>query len=430
MPYGCTVVRVDGLTAVLRVEADQPDCEPFYRRADFALALLLGEGDGALAAALGDDVLEDLGAGKVDAAPYVASFDVAVERRGRLRDDLTPVALYTVRVTDRRWLAHLRPGDGHGCYGFCEDGPVVPEDELWEVEAPLPVGSYARGDRVAVHGPPYPSTRCGRGGVVETAVCARAPSFWEGGLLVARVDFDHGPRAWVFAETLRHAPPDTYERAAADPGRFFDDLLALSPLERARGLRWMALRSGGDGMVTAGDLTVGIPGRSVWLFGLLRRLPFPRAASIAAALVAGWVQDPDGATARLGASIAGTELAAGDTAEPYLFEYACPVELALGALTLLCADERARTGSVHLPAPVVALVAELRRDLPATWFGFPADAWRARLAYLAAAATGTVPALPAWVLDGYPPGSGSSDAAELGLDGAYVPPSTLDRFRV
>jgi hypothetical protein len=457
MPYGCTVVRVDELAAVVHVVPGEPERDKFYQRADFAIALLLGDGPSALAAALGGAPIDFIAAGDIDPVPYVASFEVAVERRGSLRDDLAPVAAYTVHVTDRRWLSHLYPGVTYACWARCEGGPRLPEDVLWEPVPPPPVGTFAPGDRVAVYADmlPSPGSRCGRGVVVETAVCARAPHGWEGGLVVSRVAFDHGPYAWVFAETLRYAPDDTYERAAADPARFFDDLLALAPVDRARGLRWMAVRPGGYAVIPAGEPSVGVARRStslfgllrrlpfvrtvdvamsasvamrsIWLFGLLRRLPFVRAVDVGAALLAGWVRDPGGAEARFGAPVPGTELAAGCVAEPYLWQYSCPVELALGALTLLCAEKRAKSGAVRLPAQLRALVREILRDLPATWLGFPAHHWRGLLAYLSAATMGNPPALPAWVFDGYPPEL--DDAAHLGLSGAYVPPSSLDRFR-
>jgi hypothetical protein len=264
-----------------------------------------------------------------------------------------------------------------------------------------------------------PGELCGRGIVETSSTCVRIPHGWAGGVAVLRVALDHGPRVWAFAESLRRAPVDTYERAWAAPVPFFDVLLARSPLERARALRFLALRSGGDLRVRAdGGLEVAIPSRATWMFGLLRRLPVDRAIPIGLALVEGWLSDAEARTRRFGVPVAGTEISGDDVIEPYQFEIECPLELVLGGLTLLVAERR-----VGIP-PVPAL-----HDPSAIGLGSPPDAWHARVAYLVAACEPSPPPpLPDFLLHGYP--VTFDRARALGLDGAgLVEPSELDRLR-
>lgn len=424
MPYGCEVRAIDGTTVTLEVVPEQPDCEPFYRAPAFALGLLLDDLGTALAAAVGgDDALDRLAAGQVDAARWIAGVDVAIVRRGSFAEHRAPVARYRITVTDRRHLAHLRPGARHDSYAWLEQADsALPDDVVFEPRQRVAVGSYAIGDRVAIHADLAltPGGTCGRGVVEARATSRSAPTGWRGGTVVHRVALDHGVRVWAFAETLRRAPADTYEAAWREPARFFADLQARAPLERARALQFMALRGGGDGRLVAFAGT--IAGRAPWMFGLLRRLEVLHAVDVATALLAGWVDDPFGCTKRLDRRIVGVELAAGDVIEGYHFEYCCPVELVVGGLTMVLAER-------PTPLPASAALARALAALPGLGFGYAPRVWEERTAYLRAACAGAAPPLPELFGPG-PDSRGHQRARALGLDGAaLIEPGDVDLYR-
>ena len=432
MPYGCEVARIDRRTIVLHVTPEQADCEPFYTRADFALALLLGEmRPNPLRTALGErtDPIE-LQPLTFDPSPYIAAVDVRVVRRGEQYGDTDPVAAYTIEVTDARWIGHLARGDRYDSYAYyAEAAPCLADHEVFVPNVRQPVGSYATGQRVAIrpHLEIWPGQIFGRGTIEDQRRATQPPPGWDGGLLAYRIALDHGPHVWAFAETVREVPADTYECAWAAPDTYFDELLALRPLERARALRWLGLYSGGALRIErdAGrPFELDIAGRAPWLHGLLRRLPRSRAAYVAIRLLAEWLDDSHGLAMRCSGSERGTEMFASETFScPGHYEYATPLDIVIGALTLIIADPPAR-----IP-PAVA--AKLERALDAyetVWLGTPAHTHKPRAAYLREACRGTPPALPSTLFLGLP--HQHAEAAALGLaGGALVVPSSIDLHR-
>ncbi len=414
MPYSCTVVRRQGALVVLDVEPEQPDAEPFYEGADFALALLLNDvAPSELERALGPDAIEGIAEGLVDPTPYVRTVRVLVSRRGSIRDGLAPVARYAIEATDARWAAHLASGMRYASYAWSEgDGSTIPDVDLWETPTRLPLGSFAIGDRVEVHGAASLGALSGRGTVETPATTAAPLPRWDGGAVLHRVAFDHGPRAWVFVESLRAAPDDAYEAAARDMTGFVRRLFTLSPLERGRALHFLALRGGG---ATVLGPTVHVETHAARLYGLLRRLTFEVAVETATHTIDGWLADAASRTQTFGRAVPGQGLAAGDTIEGHQFECYAPMALMLGALTLLVAEHPLDT------AHAAQLAGALQR-LPAQLYGY--GNWDQLAGYPRAACRGPVAPLPRWVYEGYP-----NDAGVVGLSGSLVIPAEADLFR-
>ncbi len=414
MPYSCTVVRRQGVLVVLDVEPEQPDAEPFYEDADFALALLLNdEAPSELERALGPDAIERIAAGTVDPAPYVRTVRALVSRQGSVRSDVSPVARYAVEVTDARWIAHLAPGITYDSYAWSEgDGSIIPDADVWETPVRLPVASFAVGDRVQVHGPASLGALAGRGSVETGATRGTPLRHWAGGTTLHRIAFDHGPRAWAFAESLRTPPADAYEGAAKDVTGFVRRLFTLSPLERGRALHFLALRGGG---AAALEPTVHVEGNSARMYALLRMLPFELAVETATHLLEGWLGDAVSRTQTFGRAVPGQGLAAGDTIEGYQFECYAPLALTLGALTLLVSEH-------PLDAAHAAQLEAVLRGLPPHLFGY--GNWDHLAAYPRAACRAPVQTLPRWLYDGYP-----SDAGVVGLSGSLVTPSETDLYQ-
>jgi hypothetical protein len=354
VPYGCDVVRKAGLVVVLDVEAEQPDCEPYYQGADFALGLLLGGDDDLLRRTLGRDAEERLADGTLDPTPFVRRVSARVERRGSVARDVAPVVRYEIEVTDARFIAHLAVGSSHDSYAWSETGSSLDDALTFEPSPRIAVGDFRVGDRVSRSAdlPVGPGSRHGRGRIVETTTCPIAPTWWEGGRRVHLVELDHGPDAWMFAESLRPVPDDTYERAWARPNAFFADLLTRSPLERARALRFLGLFGGGSILVppdASRPFEVRVEGVSARLFGLLRRLSFEDAVRAGLLLLAAWQSDPEARAARFAVPTKGTELASGEEIPRGHYECCTPTFMVLGALTLIFAEHGRRA-----PAPLAA----------------------------------------------------------------------------
>jgi len=448
MSYGCEVVRINGETITLLVKPSQADCEPFYLGKEFALGILLGTvqysppgigerlrthflgprplGRGRpmprspLLDTFGDTVWDSLENGSIDASKYVASFDFAIHQRGNIAVDRDPIARYTITVTDRRWLAHLRPGARLESHAWGDLGAIVPDEDVFETPPRLAVETWRAGDRISLDGAPAMAPgewMHGRGVIEATTTVSHAPYVprweWEGGLVVHRAQLDHGPRVWAFAETFRRPPADTYERAWRDPDAFFVERLAEPPLARARALRFLG---GGGVTLLVGPREVKFPSEAPWLYGLLRRLPFPRSVEVATELLAGWVGDPDGCKKKFGKPVPGIELGAGGVWQPYHFEYVSPILLTIGALTMLAADDPTRSLASH------ARLRDALQALNGVQFGYPLKDWTRWTSYLVAAMAGTAPPFPE-LFGGrgphrQPEGLEYARAEELGLEGA------------
>jgi hypothetical protein len=429
MPYRCTVLRRTGTQVVLDVEPEQPDCEPFYARRDFSLALLIPveRPNSLLERALGGDAVERIAYGAVDPSPYVRDVRVSIVRRGNLRNGREPVARYEVDVTDARWTAHLDVGQTHNSYAWCEDGwpgdtgTVLDDAQVWEAAVPLPVPSFKIGDRVrlriqreATIGGVF-----GRGTVDSAGTRGTPPPTWQGGDTLHSITFDHGPCAWVFAESLSYVDRDVYEIARGDVTTFTRSLFAQLPVERLASLEW-SNRQVGPYLAFEPTRDRAFPVEvaadcAPW-YALLRRLSFDVALDAATYLLDDWLSDAK--------CLAATEASVGSQSPgcPPRFVCAAPVAHTLGALTVLLSAEPSPPSG-----PQRAALSAMLSKLPPVLFGY--SNWDAVSAYVRAAARGATAlttALPSFIHQGYPVTSASC----VGLSGQVVMPGDLDRYRV
>lgn len=405
MPYTAEIVTITGALVEVDVEADTED-EPFFRRADFALALIVPDGDSPLGRAIGYDRLCEALDGTLDPRPWLKRHQVRVARRGDPAADIEPCVTYRLELTSSEWVSHLEAGQVFEVFAYCRNGPEIAKDALWVEQDMRVVPVYSDGDRVQLR------RRIGldavRGTVIDEHALAPPPPRWRGSETLYQVHLDHGPVAWAPGELIDAAPTDTYERAFDDPDRWFDELLTMHPLARAETYGHLAPITGGNILQPTDDPLVSdveIPACAARIFALVRRLPWPYSLQVAVKVAEDWTNDQANRAA-----------------------YVTCLDLQIGALVLLLAERSMCTSPTTaldaVPREWLTRLGSLAANITKTGTG---RSFGRRVDYLGACAVRYAAPIHDALLRGNPPEREA--AAKLGLDGALLRPNEEDLYR-